>query len=172
MKFTDIYSEYFKFVYSIAFHMVGKQEDALDISQEVFFRFYIALPRVKDSGTIKPFLGKITINESLRWLKKHKTYSFTDLGMEGKDFEDTLITPDPSPLDVYISEEIKEKITQILQEIPPVYRAIVIMYYQEGLKLSEIAELLEKPEGTIKAYLHRAKNLLRIALKDWNDSNY
>jgi RNA polymerase sigma factor (sigma-70 family) len=57
--------------------------------------------------------------------------------------------------------EKKDLITQLLKDLHPVYRTIVVLFYQQGLDIREIAEITERPIGTIKAYLHRARAQMR-----------
>lgn len=165
-NFIDIYNKYFKYVYSISYRMIGKHDDAMDVTQEVFFRVYKALSRIKDESTVKSYIYRITINESLRWLNKNKKFSLSEVSMEKEGMKNELISDELSPFEFTVSEEIKDRLNQILQNLPPNYRAIIVLYYQEGLKIAEIADYLKKPEGTIKVYLQRAKAIIKNKLQE------
>lgn len=60
----------------------------------------------------------------------------------------------------------KNRFIQAVDALPPRYKTIIILQYFENLKISEIAFALDIPEGSVKAYSHRAKEKLRQYLKE------
>ena len=67
--------------------------------------------------------------------------------------------------DEIMNLEIKDIIKSNLKEIPDKYRIIIVLRYYENLNYNEIAKLLDKPLGTVKTELYRAKALLKNKLK-------
>lgn len=80
-------------------------------------------------------------------------------------YEDACMAITESP-NAGISPEEKIDLYQAVDALPPRYKTIIILQYFENLKISEIAFALDIPEGSVKAYSHRAKENLRQYLKE------
>ncbi len=154
-------------LYAFALRQVGNEQDAEDIVQEAFLRAYHALKNYPESRIqalhLQQWLYKITLNVLRNAVRKseHTTMPF-DLSEDSPllEIEDQAARP----YEETNWHEWKQEIAMLLMTLPPAYREVINLHYFEDLSYREIAELLNLPEGTVKATVHRAIRLLRGAL--------
>jgi RNA polymerase sigma-70 factor (ECF subfamily) len=119
-----------------------------------------------DSLPFHPWIRKISVNTCLNFRRtiKNNIVSLNQSISEDITLEDILVSEDDVE-DEIMNLEIKDIIKNNLKEIPDKYRIIIVLRYYENLDYNEIAKLLDKPLGTVKTELYRAKALLRNKLK-------
>lgn len=150
----NVIEEYSNMVYRIAIMKVKTKEEAEDIYQEVFFKLSQKMPKFKSEEHKKAWLIRVTINISNNYLKsawKRKVIEL-DENMQAKEVDD-------------ISNVYSE-----VSKLPEDYKIVIYLYYYEGYKVSEISNILEKNENTIKTWLSRARELLRQKLEGGFDN--
>lgn len=152
-------------VYSLALRYTGNREDALDISQEAFFRAYKGLPFFQGDSAFSTWLYRLTINVSIDFLRRNKkknTTPFSALGETDQviDIPDTKSSPEKSAE----AGELKEALSGALQTLSDEHRAIFILRAMHELSYTEIADILDLEEGTVKSRLSRARDKLRKIL--------
>ena len=128
---------------------------AEDIAQEAFIRAYIKLAQYNDDYAFSTWLYKIADNLTKRHLAK--TRHTVDIA----DFEDIISDPRPPTDELIDSAFDRTKVQQAVLHLTPDYRRVIIMYYWDNLQYDEIADILERPVGTIRTWLYRAKEQLR-----------
>ncbi|MCI8965019.1 MAG: sigma-70 family RNA polymerase sigma factor [Clostridia bacterium] len=149
-----IVEEYSDMVYRIALMKVKTKEEAEDIYQEVFFKISQKMPKFKSEEHKKAWLIRVTINISNNYLKsawKRKVVG----------------------LDENVQAEESNDISNVYSEVsklPEDYKIVIYLYYYEGYKVSEISNILEKKENTVKTWLSRARELLRQKLEGGFDN--
>ena len=156
-------------VFSIALRLLGDHSDAEDVTQDAFVRAYRALGGW-DGGrirTLRPgaWLATITVNV----VRSRRRRPVGAPGIEPLAFLDELDHPlaadTTSPHDAIVRREALETWASRILALPERYRAPVVLRHVDGLGYDEIAEVLERPEGTVKAQVHRGLGLLRAALE-------
>lgn len=152
-EFLRIYQAHKKTVFGIAFNYTRNNADANDIVQEVFMKYYTSPKTFNGEEHIKAWLIRVSVNAS----KKHLLSSWMRKTV---------------PLDETIPFEDKEDsgLFETVMALPKNYRLVVHLHYYEGYSISEIASALGAKEGTIKVRLMRARNMLKLKLKEaWLD---
>jgi RNA polymerase sigma-70 factor (ECF subfamily) len=152
-------------VYRFAYRWCGDARDAEEISQDAFVRAYEALhgydaERIR---TLKLTSWMLTITVNLaRNRARGKRLPMDDLEAIDEPLADRIDEPER------VSEryELSDRLAAALLELPPRYRAPVILRHVLGLGYDEIAETLVQPPGTVKANVHRGIRLLRACLDD------
>jgi len=141
-------------LYRTAFAYVKNQEDALDIVSETVYKAYRSIKKLKEPAFFNTWLTRILINCSLDVMKKQsKVVPLEETAVIPVQTEDAT-----EALDLHSAIDLLE----------PKSRTVVILKYFHDLTISQIAEVMECPQGTIKTYLHRALKNLRLELKeDW-----
>jgi len=141
-------------LYRTAFAYVKNQEDALDIVSETVYKAYRSIKKLKEPAFFNTWLTRILINCSLDVMKKQsKVVPLEETAAIPVQTEDAT-----EALDLHSAIDLLE----------PKSRTVVILKYFHDLTISQIAEVMECPQGTIKTYLHRALKNLRLELKeDW-----
>jgi RNA polymerase sigma-70 factor (ECF subfamily) len=139
---------------SIAWHMLGNRQDAEDALQETFVKAYRAAHGFQGQSEIGTWLCRILINVC-HDLRRRR-------GRQAESGEAALAdraAPACEP-------SLKVALEAALRRIPPKHRMVFLMFEAEGMRHAEIAEVLEIPEGTSKAWLFEAKKELKRMLSE------
>jgi RNA polymerase sigma-70 factor, ECF subfamily len=154
-------------VYAVIFGILRNPNDAADVTQEVFLKAFRGIRAFRHGSSLKTWLYRIAVRESLnykRWFWRHLRFqsSIEDEQMDGSaDFED----PGTSPFEDLASREIQQVVQHALGEVPPAFRAAVILRDLEGLSYEEVAEVLDVTVGTVKSRILRGRRILREILE-------
>ncbi len=168
--FAELMSRYKKPVYHMILKMVRNVDDAEDLTIEAFAKAFKNLARFKKDYTFSTWLFRIATNNAIDFIRKKKleTYSlntsFTDDSGESVniDVEDGDRTPDQEAINTQKIELVRMFVTKL----PAKYQRLVKLRYFDELSYEEIAKELEAPLGTVKAQLHRARELMYELVKD------
>ncbi|GHO44885.1 RNA polymerase sigma factor [Ktedonospora formicarum] len=159
-------------LFNFIYHFLGDYDQACDILQQVFVRFYTSLPRLGTSEPFKPWLFQVARNCCIDELRRRRRYAiqFSQLETTGDNGESESLLlseiPDTNPLPEEEMErlDMQDMLQEAIQSLPPKFRSVVLLRYISQLSFSEIGQSLSMPEATAKTYFHRAKNLLRKVL--------
>lgn len=144
---------------------------AEDAAQEIFIKFYLALDRFDISKPISPFLFRIAHNHCLDILKK-KGIRTKSLNTDAEDEQEIRIADDgPNPEEFMQKAELRGAVNRALSEMSALYRSPLIMWHVEGISYKEIAEIMVLPIGTVKARIHRGRNILQQKLMSFVNTN-
>ncbi|WP_373493220.1 RNA polymerase sigma factor [Aquiflexum sp.] len=162
--FAMLMKRYKKAVYFMILKMIRDADDAEDLTMEAFAKAFRNLHKFKKDYTFSTWLFRIATNNTIDFIrkKKLKTMSLnTTMSDDGGnavtiDVEDD----DNNPQDEYIRTQRIEMVRIFVDKLPAKYRKLVQLRYFDELSYEEIAQELEKPLGTVKAQLHRSRELL------------
>ena len=154
------------------FHFIcrflGDYDLACDVSQQVFLRFYIALPKLEIREPFKPWLFHVARNCCIDELRrKHRrAIHFSQLEKSQDELASLYGIPDPGPLPEEVAErsDLQALLQEAILALPPKFRSVMILRYTSQMSFMEIGQILSMPESTAKTYFHRAKVLLRKTL--------
>ncbi|WP_397538590.1 sigma-70 family RNA polymerase sigma factor [Rummeliibacillus pycnus] len=155
--FEELICLYEDQLYRTAYLYVQNKEDALDVVQETVYKAYLSLAQLKKPHYFKTWLIRILIhnaNELLR--KKKKVVKFEDTSKYETIEESTNQTNQTEQ-----NLDLKAAIHQLDES----YQTAIILYYYHDLSIHQIAWHMNVPEGTVKTYLHRARNSLKKLLE-------
>ncbi len=157
----ELYEEHKSLVYRTALTITHNEHAADDILQECFVRLHTYAASVDSERPLKPWLYRVTLNLAYDWSSKSRWTQTVDDVVE---WLTDLPSPFPAP-DVRTEEEETSKLVrEVIKELPPSHRSVVVLYYLENLSLEEIGKILELPCGTVKSRLYYARERLRKAL--------
>src|ERR1700761_5604595 len=148
-------------VYRLAYRLTGNQHDAEDLTQEVFVRVFRSLASYTP-GTFEGWLHRITTNLFLDLARRRQRIRFEGLG---HDVEGRISGGDPTPAEAFDDRHLDSDIQSALRELPPEYRAAVVLCDIAGLSYEEIAATLGVKIGTVRSRIHRGRAQLRAALE-------
>jgi len=161
--FDRLVIEYQGRIYYTALRLLHNHEDALDATQDTFLKVWQQMHTLKKDAKVYSWLYRIAVNtclDRLRWNKRHYTTPLTD--------EDVITIPEwryeTSPREMLREAMWKRRVEQALETLPARQKTIFVLRHFQNLKLREIAEILDRPLGTIKATLHHAIQSLREVL--------
>jgi RNA polymerase sigma-70 factor (ECF subfamily) len=157
----NLFTAHKDMVYRTALAITRDKRTAEDILQECFVRLYTYAASVDTERPLKPWLYRVTVNLSYDWSATKPTQPLDEV------IEWLTGLPDafPSPDGKAEEREMLGMVRQVIEELPTLHRAVIVLFYLENLPLEEIAQVLELPVGTVKSRLYYARERLRKALK-------
>ena len=142
-------------VFSVAMHYMRDREEARDVVQEVFIKLYRKLETLQSGETFLPWLIRMTRNSAIDQIRKLKTR--TPEESVPVDEGPEIVARQPSPEQDSLQRWRTGLLHRALNELSEQSREIILLKDIQELKLSEIAEMLALPVGTIKSRSHRAR---------------
>jgi RNA polymerase sigma-70 factor (ECF subfamily) len=134
-------------VFGLCVRLLGHRQDAEDVSQEVFLRVFRSLRRWDGERPLRPWVLGIAVNRCRTAIaQRPRRPELADYLHEVAGRE----RPDDAA-------ELRREIRAGLADLRPDYRAVFVMFHEQGLSYDEVALALERPVGTIKTWLHRAR---------------
>ncbi|MFH0929900.1 MAG: RNA polymerase sigma factor [Candidatus Moraniibacteriota bacterium] len=163
--FVEIVKIYLDPVYNFVYRLVGDRDAAEDLTQETFVKVWKNLKRFDQKRSFKTWLFAIAKNSAFDWLKKKKEIPFsTFTDEEGDNWLENVADENILFDEILERKNIAEELDEILQKLPPHYRAILLLHYKEDFSLHEIAEILSEPYNTIKSRHYRGLMKLKELL--------
>ena len=156
--------------YNLAFWLVRNQADAEDVVQESYLRAFRGFHGFAGPD-FKPWLLAIVRNAAFRWLNNRRR-SGNVISMDeafaghtsGAPAEAQIASDEPTPEAELLGKVDRDLVRAALDELPPIFREVLVLREIEGLAYREIAEAAGAPIGTIMSRLARGRNELRKAL--------
>ena len=151
-------------VYAIAFRMMGNSEDAQDVTQEAFLRAFQAIRKFREDASFNTWLYRIVVNVCHDELDRRKRRPATMTEMTRDDDASRFLdipSSEESPEDLYLRRERQHALLGAIEQLPDIYRNVVILHDLEGMQYDEIAAVLHTNIGTVKSRVNRGRNLLR-----------
>lgn len=160
--FETLLNAYRGSVFSICLRMVRNRATAEDIAQEVFIKVFSALGRYDPAYPFAAWLNRITSNLCIDYLRRERerTVSIDQPANEEDDRRIQLASNGAGPDRQAESKEMMAILEEALSHLPEHYRIIVVLRHQEQLSYEEISDTLGIPLGTVKARIHRARNMI------------
>jgi RNA polymerase sigma-70 factor (ECF subfamily) len=172
--FDALFSTYHDDVYGLAQVLLRNEQDAEDVTQDVFLRAYRALPFYQpERATLRTWLTHMTVNAC----KTHRRRNFLRNLLRGSrsdsqrvlDEEQARISPDPSawgaPEEHVLQVELRQSIQEVLARLRLEHRTVVVLHYYRNFSCQEIARIVGCPEGTVRSRLHYARRLVKVHLE-------
>jgi RNA polymerase sigma-70 factor (ECF subfamily) len=150
----------------LAIAMMGNAEDAKDALQMAFIKTYDTLPRFDLRRPFGPWFFQILRNQCRDMLRSRKA-KFTTEALDER-LEQRPADVERGPERMRERNAAKELLWRGLEKIGTEHREILVLKELEGFRYSEIAQILEIPEGTVASRLYHARHALRQALVDMN----
>lgn len=149
--FAALVRRYQRTVYSIALRMLGDRHRAEDLAQEVFLQLYRSLDTLGSDAHLAFWLRKVAVNRAIDRIRQEARYDNEPLTEAASVVEET---DDADPL-------LQRRMAELVSQLPPAARAVVVLRYQEDLDPVDIASTLDMPINTVKSHLKRSLTSLR-----------
>ncbi|MBL4845165.1 MAG: sigma-70 family RNA polymerase sigma factor [Planctomycetes bacterium] len=137
--------------------MLRNDDDARDVSQEAFIRVHRSLVKFDPKLRFKSWLNRIVVNLCIDSLRSRRCRVAVDLSSIGEP-RDPRATPDRLE-----EEELKERVAQILDQLPDRYKTIMVLRDLQGVCAKRIGEITNTSHATVRWRHHRARQLFREA---------
>lgn len=158
-KLVDCHARY---VYNLTLRLVQDPQEAEDLAQEAFLNAWRGLKSFRAEAKFSTWLYRIVTNVCYNRLPRLKR-ELAQLTIEvaGLDWPDGEGVPEAT----YIDKELLATVHQMIDELPEGFRLLITLRHLQEMSYSEIADVTGMPLGTVKTGLHRARRLLREAMK-------
>lgn len=141
-------------LYRIAYSYMRNEQDALDVVQDAIVNGYKSFHKLDHPQYFTTWITRIVINTAINELRKRKKVTFLELDKN-----------EPATKDRYHSIH-KLDLGEVLERLKPDQRCLLIMRFYHGYSMKEMAEILGKPEGTVKSQLHRTLAQVKMSLNE------
>ena len=173
--FRELVERYQRKVYSICYGMLKNNDDALDVSQEVFVKVFRYLEKFNHESSFYTWLYRITVNVCIDHIRKNsrvRKVEYDDrISHDPGDVEGgEHILPSTlglNPDKVYGRKELREKMLEALETLSEKHRTILILREVEGLSYEEMAEVLNISKGTVMSRLFHARRYFQDAIAEY-----
>jgi RNA polymerase sigma-70 factor (ECF subfamily) len=157
-------------LYTIALRLLGDPRDAEEVAQDALVRAYRAMtgynPERIRSLRLRPWLATIVVNLARNRATRRRaapSVSIDRPGIDGRPMGDRIEAAADGPERTVETRQGADHWAALLHALPDRYRVPVVLRHVDGLSFAEMATALARPEGTLKAQVHRGLALLRAA---------
>ncbi len=160
MYFTELYEKYATDVLRMCYFYLADRQKAEDVCQDVFVRLITTNPELQE-GREKAWLLKVAMNRCRdlwrgAWLKR--------VVLGSPLFE---LVPAP---DQYGRMADQQEMMAAINQLPPMFKEVILLHYYQGYGIAEISEMMDLPEGTISSRLSRGRKKLEAILTKGGDA--
>lgn len=167
--FEALVREFQGAVVSTAYHLVGNEADADDVAQEVWIRVFRSLLRFRFRSRFSTWLYRITVNQSLTFLKKRNRQPGgrkKDIALDDPDREYPLRDKSPGPRHIMEGKESVREFRRALDALPTRQRLAVTLVLIQGISHREAGKIIGIAEKTVSWHLFKARERLTEDLRD------
>lgn len=164
---ADLVAAHQRMVFTLALHLLGDRDEALDLSQEVFLRVFRTLSSFRGQSALRTWIYRIVVNQARnrqRFWRRRRRSEQVSLDAHMEQFGDLEAKAEVLPDRLLASKEAASKIWQALDHLPFDQRTALILREVDGLRYDEIAFSLGVAVGTVKSRLTRARQAVRAEL--------
>lgn len=166
----SLYDLYSGFLTAVCSRYILDSEDVRDVLQESFIKIFSGIDKFefRGPGSLKAWISRIVVNESLKFLKKTSKEDFILSG----EYEGPAdgIADDITDEDLDVEEVPMEVIQEMIRKLPTGYRTIFNLYVFEDKSHKEIAGILGIKENSSASQLHRAKAMLAAQINEYKQN--
>jgi RNA polymerase sigma-70 factor (ECF subfamily) len=166
---ADLVSEHQRMVVQLAMNLLGDRDEALDLSQEVFLRVFRTIHRFRGQSSLRTWIYRIAVNQARNrhrfWRRRHRNDQVSldaHLAVHGDSLSGAEVTPERA----LARKELAEQLWSALAHLPFDQRTAIVLREIDGLSYEEIAYSLGVAIGTVKSRLTRARQALRLELRE------
>ena len=169
--YRELVRRYERPVFSLVYRMVRDRELAEDLAQETFVKALNAIESYRPEVKFSSWIFKIANNAAIDQLRRRE---LDTLSLDGSPHAETPEAIEATALQIgdrqetaleeVEARELGGEIETAIARLRPEYRSCILLRHVEGRPYEEIAEILGLPLGTVKTYIHRARNELRLSL--------
>src|SRR5919202_337685 len=166
--FEELVRRYQRPIAAYVYRMTGDYEAALDLTQDVFIKVYGSLTRYRSEYKFSTWIYRIAHNAAIDHLRRQTTreQELSARTPEGETYERPVASDAPTPEQLSERAERRAEIEDVIQQLPPSYRELIVLRHAHDLSYDEIAEVTGLPLGTVKNRIFRAREAMRQPLRE------
>ena len=161
MAFKTLVEQHEQQVAATVIGMLGYCTEAEDIGQEVFIRFYKAMPNFRGDAKVSTYLSRIAINLSLNEIKRRKRKQWLSFFSNNNNEIQQIADKNTNEA----QNDTQKMVQKALQMLDTKHRAVIVLRLIEGYSSQETADILERPIGTVLSQLARGQKKLKMIIE-------
>jgi RNA polymerase sigma-70 factor (ECF subfamily) len=169
LAFAELVADHQRMVVQLAMNLLGDWDEALDLSQEVFLKVFRTIGRFRGQSSLRTWIYRIVVNQARNrhrfWRRRHRADQVS-LDAHVASHGDIQSDADAGPDSVLARKELAARLNDALAALPFDQRTAIILREVDGLSYEEIAYSLGVAVGTVKSRLTRARQTLRLELRE------
>jgi len=165
---AELVADHQRMVVQLAMNLLGDRDEALDLSQEVFLRVFRTIYRFRGQSSLRTWIYRIAVNQARNrhrfWRRRHRADQVSldqHIATHGE-----FLSGESTPDRMFAQKELAERLQQALDHLPFDQRTAIVLREVDGLSYEEIAFSLGVAVGTVKSRLTRARQALRLELRE------
>jgi RNA polymerase sigma-70 factor (ECF subfamily) len=157
--FEQLFDWFQKEVYRMVYYRTQSQQDAEDLTQEIFIRAYKKISSLKEAGRFRTWLFSIAINRIRDFYRKKRIQNFFSLSdldedaLQEHSFHDQ---ESPAQIQNLIKQDFWKQVEKFLERLSEMEREVFLLRFLDQLTIAEISRILKQSESTVKTHLYRA----------------
>jgi RNA polymerase sigma-70 factor (ECF subfamily) len=166
---AELVADHQQMVVQLAMNLLGDRDEALDLSQDVFLRVFRTIHRFRGQSSLRTWIYRIAVNQAWNrhrfWRRRHRADQVSleqHVAAHGEISARHDVTPDR----VLAQKELATSLQRALDALPFDQRSAIVLREIDGMSYEEIAFSLGVAIGTVKSRLTRARQTLRLVLRD------
>lgn len=159
--FKEIFDQYHRKVYRIAYGLVRQREDALDIVQEVFIKLFRSIKNFKGKSKFYTYLYRMTMNTAIDHTRKVGKSSLLKAEEDWGHFPDSI---EKGPDRLLLQKELEERVNWAMAKLPGEQKMALVLREVEGLSYKEMAETMGCSIGTVMSRLYYGRRKVQQLL--------
>ncbi len=159
-EFEKFFKSYLNRIYTVVYRVIKNPATAEDLTQEVMMKVYNNIHKFKEQSQLSSWVYRIAYNHAVSHLRSHKHTESIE------DYETKIEDGSPGHLAHLEREEVSNYIKEKLMELSEEYRVALTLYHFKEIPYQEIAYIMGINIGTVKTYIHRGRNELKVLLEE------
>jgi RNA polymerase sigma factor (sigma-70 family) len=148
-------------------HMVGRlikrNEDREELCQDVFLKVFEKLSEFNFQSRLSTWIATIAYRQAINHLRKQKM-AYAEWP-EDETWMERFVERE-NPETIFTDSDMDSWVLKLIDRLPPQYKTVLTLYHLDGMNYADIGIVTEMPEGTVKSYLFRARQLLKEMVKN------
>ncbi len=165
-RFSVLVDRYKDRAFALACRLLGNREEAEEILQDAFVKAYRSLADFRGESRFGTWFYRILYNACMTRVSRRQCGAASLDDPEAIGGETAIASNEPDALESIAEEERFEILDAEMQKLPEKFRAVLVLFYVQGQKYEEIANVLNLSLSTVKTHLFRARALLRNRVLD------
>ncbi|ABW18750.1 RNA polymerase sigma factor [Alkaliphilus oremlandii] len=169
-SFEQLILAHQKKAFNIAYRILGNLEDANDVTQEALLKAYKGISKFNAKSSFSTWLYTIVTNTSMDFIRKNRktivTYLDREYETEEGSYKTQVYSDQETPEEILEKKEVQKLVNDAIEQLSDEHRKIIVLRDIQQFSYQEIAQILNCSEGTVKSRINRARNNLKILIKE------
>jgi len=173
-SFAQLMRRHEKQVYNFTYRMLGNEEEAEDLTQDIFVSAYRGIRSFRGEAKFSTWLFRIALNQTrnrIKYLSRRNFFAKRSKRVDSGEYAlwdspEHLADSGPTPEQWTLTKDLAIHVQKCLGKMPPQARQILILRDVQGFSYAELSDMLSLKPGTVKSRLYRARVTLQACLAD------